>query len=325
LHEDGEEAFTAEARKVGLDPERVRLFIDILKATPADRDAIVKRIRGLYGQTGALLLQEQLDKFIGSGGVEARQKGLDDRRQDLNADAREREARQEQAYDLVRGIVGGFGGRKAGTAPRSAAEAITGTAKGEAWAVEKAVRGAGKGAGEVHTVIKPGKAAYPKEETTLYMTRRDPVAADVLKTGRPLGLMDDATFAAFKNILRDEKAKLPPDTRFAIRGSAVTGNGFERPTGTYTKDYFDVGRTSDHDIAIVSRTLFEKAREIGVGLRQDGTRTEALSKSDMDKLGLSSFLNRIHMLTSRDNTGLMIYGSVDVLNKRGANIQFDSK
>ena len=119
LQEDGEEAFTAEARKAGLDPERVRLFIDILKATPADRDAIVKRIQGLYGQTGALLLQEQLDKFISFGDVEARQKGLDDRRQGLNADAREREARQERAYGLVRGIVGGFGGRKAGPGSRS--------------------------------------------------------------------------------------------------------------------------------------------------------------------------------------------------------------
>ena len=88
------------------------------KATPSDRDAIVKRIRGLYGQTGALLLQEQLDKFIGTGDVAARQKWLDDHRQDLTADAREREARQEQAYDLVRGIVGGFGGRRAGSGSR---------------------------------------------------------------------------------------------------------------------------------------------------------------------------------------------------------------
>ena len=56
LQEDGEEAFTAEARKAGLDPERVRLFIDILKATPADRDAIIGRIRSLYGRMGALFL-----------------------------------------------------------------------------------------------------------------------------------------------------------------------------------------------------------------------------------------------------------------------------
>ncbi len=64
LQEDGEEAFTVEARKAGLDPERVRLFIDILKAKPADRDAIIGRMRSFYGRMGALFLQDQLDKFI---------------------------------------------------------------------------------------------------------------------------------------------------------------------------------------------------------------------------------------------------------------------
>jgi hypothetical protein len=38
----------------------------------------------------------------------------------------------------------------------------------------------------------------------------------------------------------------------------VTGNGFGKTAKTYTKDFFDMGRTSDHDIAIVSRTLFER-------------------------------------------------------------------
>ena len=212
-----------------------------------------------------------------------------------------------------------------GPVERGAAEAITGAAKGEAWAVEKAVPGAGKGAGQVQKVIKPGNAAYRKEETTLYMNRREPVAADVVKTGRPLGLTDDATFAAFKNILREEKAKLPPDTRFAIRGSAVTGNGFDAKTGTYIKNYFDVGRQSDHDIAIVSHTLFEKAREVGVKLRQAGTRTDVLSKNEMANLGLTNVLQRVRDLMDRRKTGLMIYKSVDALNKRGTNIQFDLK
>ena len=85
-----------------------------------------------------------------------------------------------------------------------------------------------------------------------------------------------------------------------------------------------MGRTSDHDIAIVSRTLFEKARESGVGLRQGGTRTDVLRKQkNIENLGLSSFLNRIHELTGRERTELMIYKSVDALNKRGANVQFD--
>jgi len=149
--------------------------------------------------------------------------------------------------------------------------------------------------------------------------------AVLLKTDRPLGLMDDATFTEFKNILPEEKAKLPPDTSFAIRGSAVTGNGFKDTTQGYTKDFFDVGRASDHDIAIVSRSLLGTARENGVKLRQGGTRTDVLSPDKIEDLGLAPFLQRIHKLIGREDTELMIYKSVDALNKRGANIQFDLK
>jgi hypothetical protein len=34
-------------------------------------------------------------------------------------------------------------------------------------------------------------------------------------------MSEDATFTEFKNILREEKAQLPPDTSFGIRGSTV--------------------------------------------------------------------------------------------------------
>lgn len=157
------------------------------------------------------------------------------------------------------------------------------------------------------------------------MSHKEPLAADVLKTGRPLGLTDDATFTAFKNILREEGAKLPPDTRIAIRGSAVTGNGFDKIAQSYTKPYFDVGRISDHDIAIVSRTLFEKARARGVALRQGGTRTDVLNPDDMANLGLTTILAKIRQMTGRKRTELMIYKSVNTLNKRGANMKFDLK
>ncbi|HET9917999.1 MAG TPA: hypothetical protein VFQ89_12885, partial [Candidatus Binatia bacterium] len=231
---------------------------------------------------------------------------------------RARQLAQEGAGDAARTFGVGIG-----PTGRGAAETISGAAKGEAWVVEKAVPGIGKDAGLVHKVTKPGKASFASEETTLFMVPREPLAADVLKIGRPLGLMDDATFTEFKNILREEKAKLPPDTSFAMRGSAVTGNGFKDTAHGYTKDFFDVGRTSDHDIAIISRTLFEKARESGATLRQGGIRTDVLRVWQVEILELESFLARIHELTDRTKTRLMIYKSVDALNKRGANIQFD--
>lgn len=75
------------------------------------------------------------------------------------------------------------------------------------------------------------------------------MAADVLKTDRPLGLADDATFDGFKPILREEGGKFPPDARFATRGSAVSGNGFDAAFKTRAKDFFYVGRRKDHDVA----------------------------------------------------------------------------
>ena len=98
--------------------------------------------------------------------------------------------------------------------------------------------------------------------------------------------------------------------------------GFDKTAKTYSKAYFDVGRTSDHDIAIVSRTLCEKARASGVKLRQGGTRTDVLSRREMIDLGLAGLLQRIHEMTDRKKTTLMIYKSVDVLNRRGANMKF---
>lgn len=212
-----------------------------------------------------------------------------------------------------------------GPTERGIAATISGAAKGEAWAVEEAVPGVGANAGLVHKVTKPGKATYPNEGTALFMSHREPVAADVLNTGRPLGLTDDATFAAFKKILREEKAKLPEDTMFAIRGSAVTGNGFDKTAKSHAKEFFDLGRTSDHDVAIVSRTLFEKAREIGVKLQGGNLRTGLLRDEDILDLSLEPLLMQVRALTGRKNTELIIYRSADALNKRGTNIQFDLK
>lgn len=54
-----------------------------------------------------------------------------------------------------------------------------------------------------------------------------------------------------------------------------TPNGFDTTAQSYMKVFFDVGRLCDHDIAIVSRTLFEKAQANGVAVQcnsDSGTR-----------------------------------------------------
>jgi len=232
------------------------------------------------------------------------------------------------AGQVVRNRVGlKLSGIPDGTGLRPAAKdgTISGASRNEAWSVEKTTPGIGDGAGDVHRVIKPGKTVYASEETSLFMVPKEPLAAEVLQTGRPLGLTEDKIFADFKSILREEKKKLPADTQFGIRGSAVTGNGFHKDRETYTKDFFDVGRRSDHDVAVISRELLERARRRGIPLRTGKGRTVLLTDKDVRVLGLLPLLKRIHKLTGREDTELMIYGSFEVLDKRGANIKFALK
>jgi hypothetical protein len=210
-----------------------------------------------------------------------------------------------------------------GLRPVSKDGTISGASRNESWAVDKAVPGVGEGAGEVHRVTKPGKTVYASEETTLLITPKEPVAAEVLQTGRPLGMSDDKTFQEFKSILKEEKANLPDDVTFAVRGSAVNGNGFNKSTGKFDKDFFDIGRESDHDIALTSAELLTTAQERGVTLRGGGGWTEPLDDDAIDDLGLRSILERIRESTGRNNTDLMIYRSNEALNKRGANIRFE--
>ena len=152
-----------------------------------------------------------------------------------------------------------------------------------------------------------------------------PVAAEVLQSGRPLGMSDPATFAKFKDILSDHRADLPADTRFAIRGSAITGDGFDKSKERYERGYFDSSRESDWDVAIVSPSLFERARRMGIALRQGGTRTATLGKKDLQKLGLTELFEDVRSFPGRGKTRLMIYGSQKALNSRGPNIIFKPK
>jgi hypothetical protein len=111
LNDEGEEAFSAKAREAGLIPDRVRLFIDMLNAKPADRDAILSRIESLYGPWGVFFLKEKFEKFIHFDDSKRRKESIDDQRKSLLADAPEREVEGKQAFDVTREIVGVLGGR----------------------------------------------------------------------------------------------------------------------------------------------------------------------------------------------------------------------
>ena len=155
------------------------------------------------------------------------------------------------------------------------------------------------------------------------MNVETPLAAEVLEVGRPLGLTDPETFGRFKAVLKEHKPDLPADARIAIRGSAITGDGFDKATGRYEKRYFDTGRVSDHDIAIVSETYFAQAQALGYELRQNGTRMVELDVEDLQVLGAHRFLEDIVRNTKREGTTVMIYRSREALNLRGPNLIFD--
>ncbi|HET9918001.1 MAG TPA: hypothetical protein VFQ89_12895 [Candidatus Binatia bacterium] len=77
-----------------------------------------------------------------------------------------------------------------------------------------------------------------------------------MKTGRLLGLTMTRPLRHSRYPPRGE-GEAPPDTSFGIRGSAVTGNGFEKTTKGCTKNFFDVGRQSDHDM--VSKRFIDRS------------------------------------------------------------------
>ncbi|MFT3776702.1 MAG: LysM peptidoglycan-binding domain-containing protein [Ottowia sp.] len=101
------------------------------------------------------------------------------------------------------------------------------------------------------------------------------------------GSLDDAGYSGVNPILQ---------------GSAVTGRSFS------TGAAFDVGRISDFDVALASPSLFGRARELGIGLRQGKTRTGPLTQEDLGRLGLSDMANLLRRQYGRD-VNFMIYES----------------
>jgi hypothetical protein len=96
--------------------------------------------------------------------------------------------------------------------------------------------------------------------------------ADAGGLGRsiPLGFSGVSSYESFVDGLYAGLRNAGVDDAVAIfQGSSTTGRSFR------TGELFDVGRTSDYDIALVSLSLLGRADEAGVGLRSSGQRTRA--------------------------------------------------
>ena len=103
----------------------------------------------------------------------------------------------------------------------------------------------------------------------------------------PLGFSGATDFVKFSDSLYGGLARAGfGEVRAGFQGSSVTGRGYQAPNAA-----FDAGRISDFDIALSSPELMQSVRNLGIELRQQGTRTGPLSPQQIEQLGLTN-LNR---------------------------------
>jgi filamentous hemagglutinin len=100
------------------------------------------------------------------------------------------------------------------------------------------------------------------------------------KTTSNFGLLEIS--ATIRRVRRQRLARAGfKGAKGAFQGSAVTGRSAE------TGELFDVGRTSDFDVALTGQELLDKARELGVEIRGSGKSTGPLNDEAIEKLGLT--------------------------------------
>lgn len=127
----------------------------------------------------------------------------------------------------------------------------------------------------------------------------------------PRGFNTYESYVAFGQSMREGlRAAGYRDVEPMIRGSAVTGENFR--TGVP----FDVRRTSDYDVALVSPTLMQRAIELGIPVRGGGTRTEPIRGRRLEELGLANVRDALREQEGRP-VSFMIYSSRHAVMRRG--------
>jgi hypothetical protein len=105
------------------------------------------------------------------------------------------------------------------------------------------------------------------------------------------------------------------DAEAILQGSAVTGKSYK------TGAAFDVGRISDFDIALSGKSIFQAAKDAGIGLRSGGTRTGPLTARDLKILGLRDLSTQLSGQAGRP-VNFMIYNSTEAAVQRAPSIVF---
>ena len=98
-----------------------------------------------------------------------------------------------------------------------------------------------------------------------------------------------------------------PEAKAGFQGSSVTGYRYRPPN-----EAFDVGRLSDFGVALASSELLQRAKDLGIGLRQQGVRTGPLLPYQIEQLGLSALQTELLAFAGRP-INFMIFDSLDTV------------
>jgi RHS repeat-associated protein len=155
----------------------------------------------------------------------------------------------------------------------------------------------------------------------LYAYVHDPnIYCDVLGlTGIPFGFNSFGQFKQFGEATQGSltKAGYPNATPY-MQGSAVTGRSFE------TKVPFDVGRTSDFDLAIAHSDLYKKAESLGLG--KDGrTGPIKMGSAEAKQLGVDDMLQKLSRMSGGREVNTMIFKDAEAAKAKAPSIRLPTK
>jgi hypothetical protein len=137
-----------------------------------------------------------------------------------------------------------------------------------------------------------------------------PSGGDGIGRTYPNGFNSQEEFISFGQDLKNSLAEAGyRDVEPVFAGSSVTGMSYR------SGEPFDLGRTSDFDIAIISPSLMDEARELGIDLRSRGTRTGPLDREMLRELGLFEVFVEFNERADRP-VSFMIYESIEALSAR---------
>jgi filamentous hemagglutinin len=156
------------------------------------------------------------------------------------------------------------------------------------------VPGLGKVISKGAVLVKAGVRAEDAAKIVSAEAKAAEVAAKNLEVSVPHGFGSADEFAKFGTDIRTHLSRAGyQDVEPILQGSAASGRSFN------TGAAFDLGRTSDFDIALASPTLLARAKELGIDLRQGGTRTGPLTQRDLAALGLREMANQMSKQAGR--------------------------